>query len=255
MPQFFLAPGSAKEKTFKLEGPEAFHISKVLRYREGQTVELFDGKGGRWEGRITHLYPDGIVEGTLTATLQAARPGPAVHLNLYQGLMKASRWEWVLEKGTEIGIHSFVPIATARAVVVLHGEEHARAKSDRWSKIVLAASKQCRRAEIPEAKPAIPFLEALKECEGKGLTLFAWEKMGGSSAREALHGALASAREHKKPFQVNLFVGSEGGFTDEEVELAKFHGAHLFGMGANTLRGETAAIAAASLVLYELGVL
>ncbi|MBI4386317.1 MAG: 16S rRNA (uracil(1498)-N(3))-methyltransferase [Elusimicrobia bacterium] len=256
MPQFFLPPESRRDDAFRLEGPEAFHVSKVLRCREGETIELFDGKGGRYAGKITRLSQDGSVEGVLTATLETAKPARPARLNLYQGLMKASRWEWILEKGTELGVSSFIPVTTARTVVLLREAERIQAKGDRWRKIVLAAAKQCRRADLPAVQPSVALRDALKASEGEGLTLFAWEKMIGSSARETLRGFLSSEK-HRAPqtLIVNLFIGPEGGFSEEEVEMAKFHGAHLFALGSCTLRGETAAIASAALILYELGIL
>jgi len=253
MPQFFVRPERVKDKTFSLDGPEAYHVAKVLRRREGEEIELFDGRGGRYRGKIVSILPDGTVEGKIAETLSARSAGPTVRLDLYPALLKSSRWEWLLEKGTELGVSAFHPVTTQRTVVLLHEAERIRAKGDRWSKIVMSAAKQCGRAELPAVGEPKPLRDALAEAQKKGLVLFGWEGMSGSPAGAVLKQALTT--DGKRALTVSLFVGPEGGFTAEEVELAQSHDAILFGLGASTLRGETATIAAVSVLLYELGVL
>ena len=114
MPQFFVAPEDVQKKSFRLTGPEAFHVVKVLRYSNGQSLALFDGKGGRFEGVIETLNADGTVTGRLTATLKADDARKPVRLHLHLGLLKASHWDYALEKGTELGVASFVPVLTPR---------------------------------------------------------------------------------------------------------------------------------------------
>jgi 16S rRNA (uracil1498-N3)-methyltransferase len=256
MPQFFLPPKSFKDKSFLLEGPEAYHIVKVLRYREGEALEFFDGLGGRYKGKITHVHPDGGVEGAITEVMIKPHAAAQARLELYPALLKSSRWEWLLEKGPEIGIHSFQPVVTQRTVVLLHEAERVQTKNDRWNRIILAAAKQCGRAELPPVASPAPLRDALAQAQKKGLVLMGWEGMAGSAAGSVLKAAIAAERaKNRRPVTISLFIGPEGGFTAEEVELAESHNAVFFGLGASTLRGETAAIAAASVILYELGVM
>lgn len=252
MPQFLVSPEEIEGSRFLLQGPEAFHLTRVLRYKEGQTVEVFDGKGGRYSGLIERIRADGSVEGRITGTLHTPHAAVKVSLTLYLGLMKASRWEWALEKGAEVGVSRFVPVLTPRTVVQLR--EGGASKVERWRKILLAASKQCGRADLPEIRPAAHFRDAVQEAAGSGLTLLGWEKMPKKSTSPPLRELLAHAR-HKREAGVNLFIGPEGGFSEEEVELAEMEGARLFHLGSSTLRGETAAVVASALVLYELGAL
>jgi len=255
MPQFFVAPEDIQKKSFRLTGPEAFHVVKVLRYAKGQSLALFDGKGGRFEGVIEALNEDGTVTGQLTATLKADDARAQVRLHLYLGLLKASHWDYALEKGTELGVASFVPVLTPRTVVLLHEVDRVKSKHERWSRIVMAAAKQSGRADLPLVKEPVQFRDAIRACKDKGLVLLAWEGMKGSVAAETLRLALREADQKRgaDSLDVHLFIGPEGGFSEEEVEMAEAEDAVVFGMGPRVLRAETAAAAAITLVQYEFG--
>jgi 16S rRNA (uracil1498-N3)-methyltransferase len=252
MPQFFLPLDTpAEPETFHLQGPEAFHLVRVLRVQVGQTVTLFDGRGSRFEGLVETIHPDDTVSGKITKKVSGpSRGGAQVHL--YMGLLKSSHWDFVLEKGTELGAASFTPVTTPRTVVLLR-EERAKAKQDRWSRVIMAAAKQCQRGQLPELKAPAEFRDAIKACaDQKGsVTVLAWEGMAGSAAHEALGPVLRSG-VGTQPV-VNLFIGPEGGFSDNEVELARTLGAVVFGLGPRILRAETAAMAAMAAIQYELG--
>lgn len=257
MPQFFVAPEDIQKKAFRLTGPEAFHVTKVLRYAPGQSLALFDGKGGRFEGVIERIDADGSVSGKLTATLKADDARKPVKVHLYLGLLKASHWDYALEKATELGAASIVPLLTPRTVVLLHEVDRAKSKQERWGRVVMAAAKQCGRAELPPVREAVQFRDAIRACKDKGLSLMAWEGMKGTVAAERLRLALREADQRRgaDSLDVHLFVGPEGGFSEEEVELAEAEGATVFGMGPRILRAETAAAAALTLVQYEFGAL
>ena len=245
MPQFFVAPEDVRKQSFRLTGPEAFHVVKVLRY----------GKGGRFEGVIEAVHEDGSVTGPLTATLKSDDVRAAVRLHLHLGLLKASHWDYALEKGTELGVASFVPILTPRTVVLLHEVDRVKSKQERWSRVVMAAAKQCGRADLPVVREPVQFRDVIRACKDKGLVLMAWEGLKGSGAGETLRPALKEADANRSPngLDVFLFVGPEGGFSEEEVELAEAEGATVFSLGPRILRAETAAAAAVALVQYEFG--
>lgn len=256
MPQFFVAPEDVRKKEFRLTGPEAFHVAKVLRYGAGHALTLFDGRGGRFEGVIEAVGADGAVRGRLTAVLRPDDGRAPARLHLYLGLLRASRWSDVLEKGTELGAATFTPVLTPRTVVLLHEAQRVRAKRDRWARVVMAAAKQCGRAELPEVREPAQFRDAMRACREAGPILLAWEGKGATAA-ETLRPALREADRARGcgPLDVHLFVGPEGGFSEEEVELAETEGAVVFGLGRLTLRAGTAAATAAALVRYELGAL
>ena len=254
MPQFFLPLDTpADPKEFHLKGPEAFHLVRVLRARPGQTVSLFDGHGGRYEGVVDVVHDDGSVSGRITAAIR--KPSHALaRIHLYQGLLKGGHWDFVLEKGTELGVASFTPILTPRTVVLLR-EERVVAKQERWSRLIMAAAKQCQRAGLPEMRPAVEYRDAIRACAARSgeITALAWEGLCGSSARESLGAALQTSSAAGRGTDVNLFIGPEGGFSDDEVELARAAGVAVFGLGPRVLRAETAALAAVAAAQYELG--
>ncbi len=255
MPQFLVAPEDVSLSSFRLRASEAFHVVKVMRLGAGAELDLFDGKGGRFKGVIEAVHADGSVTGKVTETIKADDLRAPVNLNLYLGLLKASHWDYALEKGTELGVSSFTPLLTPRTVVLLHEVERTKAKAERWSRLIMAAAKQCGRADLPPVRDAVQFRDAIRELKDKGLVLLAWEGMKGATAGDILGPALrgAASINAPKPLEVNLFIGPEGGFSEEEVELARAEGAIAFGLGPRILRAETAAIAAAALVQYELG--
>lgn len=247
MPQFFLPLDSVQNETFHLSGPEAFHIVKVLRAKEGDKLSLFDGKGGKFEGVIEMIHPDGSISGRIVSTIEKVAQRQ-VELRLYQGLLKGSHWDYVLEKGTELGVTTFIPVTTPRTVVLLRDERIA-AKQERWERVVMAAAKQCQRGQLPTIDKPVEFRDAIRS--SKGVKLVAWEGLAGSGAKREIAAALEAAEPG--PLTVNVFVGPEGGFSDEEIELAQSVGATPFGLGPRILRAETAALAASAVVMYELG--
>lgn len=252
MPQFLVKPEDVAGDRFHLDGPEAFHVTRVLRRKVGDAVELFDGKGGRYTGVIKSISPDGAVDGDVTARGTAPRKNYPVRLNLHLSLLKASQWEWAIEKAAELGATAIIPTSTPRTVVQLR--ELTPAKRERWGKLLQAAAKQCGRADVPELKEPAHFRDAIIAAAKEGVSLLAWEKHAGASTYAGLREVLREARvKHPAGLTVNLFIGPEGGFSDEEVELAECEGAALFSLGPTTLRAETAAVAACTVVLYELG--
>lgn len=249
MPQFLVAPDDVAHGGFSLKGPEAFHVAKVMRLGAGAELDLFDGKGGRFVGVIDAVNADGSVVGKVIKTLKADDQ-KAVKVDLYLGLLKASHWDDALDKCVQLGVSSIVPLLTPRTVVLLHEVERAKSKAERWGRLVMAAAKQCGRADLPPVKEPVQFRDAVRALKDKGLILVAYEGMKGSGAAESIGPALRAA---KAGSTVSVFVGPEGGFSDEEVELARAEGAIVFGLGPRILRAEAAAAAAVSAVQYELG--
>lgn len=247
--RFFVAPGSVRARNVTL-GPEMSHrLGRVLRLKRGDHVVLADGGRHEYEVQLTAVSPHAIT-GVVVAEREAP-PEPAVALVLYQSLIRANRFDLVLEKGTEVGVSRFVPVVNARSQVQL--EEPSAARAERWQRLVVEAAEQCGRGRLPVVEAPQPFEEAVRQA--RGLRLLPWEgPVQGSSKGERLRGLGAHLRGlTERPQTVSLFIGPEGGFDPEEVRLARTEGLTLVTLGARILRSETAGIVASALVLDALG--
>lgn len=243
--QFLASALNKKDKTFAIEGDEAFHIARVLRKKQGDVLRLFDGRGEILWGKIAGLEARRVWGQLLEEPPQEARGQGRYpfELHLYQALPKGQKWDWVLEKGCEVGFDLFVPLMTSRVIARLSPVQ-LEAKEQRWKRILGAASKQCGRAKVPELKPVLKFEDAVASLRARQdvLTLFAWESELAPSPFKAL-AHLASP-----PPVISIIIGPEGGWSPEEVRLAQDAGFQMISLGPYVLRTETAPLVAASMV-------
>ena len=221
--------------------PISHQLRTVLRLERGSVITLLDGSGAAYPTRIESLDA-GEATGRVVAK-QAVRSEPGVVLTLYQCVLKRERFEWMLQKGTELGVSRFVPVISSRTVV--RPAARLLSKYDRWGAIVREAAEQSRRGRLPTIEGPLLWDEALEQ--GAGLRLLAWEEAGGDSA--GLYPRIAGARE------VSLLVGPEGGISQEEATAAAEQGWLPISLGPRVLRAETAAVAAATIVLHLAGAL
>jgi len=237
--RFFVTADALAGEKSRLTGSLARRLSRVLRLRPGERIVLFSGDG------VEHVILLERVAATQVAgRIVERRPGlpePAVAVTLYQALLKGERFEWVLEKGTELGVVRFVPVTSGRAVVRRQG---GGARAERWKRIVIEAAEQCGRAVVPQVEAPQSLDEAL--ASASGLLLLPYERERALGLRSALHAA-AELRE------VSVLVGPEGGFEADEVARAEADGAKIVSLGARILRSETAGIATVAALMYELG--
>ncbi len=172
-----------------------------------------------------------------------AQGEPAIPVHLYQALTSREKFEWILQKGTELGMAAITPVITTRSLV----REPDAGKQVRWQRILQEAAEQSGRGRIPVLTPAVSLADALKSaCAAGGLCLFPWEEAAGTS----LGQALAASGE---PAQISVFIGPEGGFTAGEAEAAVQAGAQVVTLGRRILRTETAALVSLALVMQSLG--
>jgi 16S rRNA (uracil1498-N3)-methyltransferase len=235
MSRFFIPPEQIHGERFVLSGSEARHAVRVLRKKAGDVIELFDGEDRSIQGRIESVTAEEIC-GVLMDQTVCSRRVP-VEVTLYQALLKGPRWDWLIEKACEVGVHRVVPILTARTIV-----QPTKAEArERWTRIALAAAKQCGRGDVMEVLAPCPFGKAVEEWSKGCLALIPWEKEPSRTIRKA-------CRDHGVS-PVSLSIGPEGGWDTSEVEKARNHGAVPVSLGATLLRSETAGLVAAALVL------
>lgn len=222
-----------------IDGPDAHHLLRVVRLAVGNTICLLDGQNTAYEATISLATKD-----TLTALIERSRTVVAapISLTLYQGLPKGDKWEWIIQKATELGVSRLVPLATGRSVVQWR-DDKAPAKLTRWRNIAREAAEQCERGTLPELEPPCA-IDRLTLPPGM-LALVMAERVAGPS--------LSAALPADPPPSLGLFIGPEGGWLPAERERLAALGAIAVSLGPRILRTETAALAAVALAMahYE----
>ena len=247
MHRFFLNPQSIQENRVVFPPQTARQMSRVLHVRLNERVIVLDNTGLEFVVRIETLEPDSA-QGVIEKQNQAAAE-PAVTVVLFPALCQREKFEWILQKCTEIGVSAFHPIRTARSLVTNPAE--VALKYDRWQRILQEAAEQSGRGRIPVLYPPLNYPEAILQAAGSySLNLFLWEGEKHSSLSDAVQAWKSSPAGIGSG--IGLWIGPEGGFTAEEVSAAVNAGAVPVTLGSRILRMETAAMVGAALVLHDL---
>lgn len=241
LPELSTAGAVAGEQAVELALPsgEVHHALHVLRLREGEEVEVFDGQGRQAVGRVARI---GRNEATVQVPLPvqlSQRPTPRVHLAF--ALPKGERLDWLLEKATELGVASLWPVVCERSTV--GREEASPAKRQRWLGHCISAAKQCGLDFLPELGEGRELEELLAQGP-RGLGL-----VGDLSPRARKMREVVTARVD----DLTLLVGPEGGLTDDELDRINRAGFASVRLGQTTLRVETAGVAMIAAVVAMIG--
>ncbi len=226
----------------------AHQVRDVLHLQAGERLLLLDNSGDEIVAEVATLNKSSVSVRPLER--RAGKSESPVRLILCQGLLKSARFEWILEKGTELGVSVFSPILCRRSMAGL--EDAGASKIQRWQRIIQEAAEQCGRSRLPQLLPIRPLMHALNDIPPGALALIPWEEERDLSLRDALKSFREGERGPSEPMTVVLFIGPEGGLMADEVRLAQRHGARSVSLGTRILRAETAALAAAANVMYEL---
>lgn len=246
MQRFFISHELIKENKVFFPSDLAHQLSRVLRLREGARVIVLDNSGMEYEVEL-HSFAKRSVQGTISER-RVVDSEPHTHLTLYVALLKGKKLDIVLQKGTELGVSRFVPFLSQRSIINSL-KKLSDAKMDRWESIIREAAEQSGRGCLPELSDPQFFEVALSETRTTpALSLIAWEKAGGKSLKQLLKPV-----DGVYPTRLNLFIGPEGGFEEQEILIAQAYDVLPITLGRRILRAETASIAAVSAILYELG--
>jgi 16S rRNA (uracil1498-N3)-methyltransferase len=217
---------------------EAVHAARVLRLRAGDPVEIFDGTGRAASAVVVETGKRRVAV-DVRREWTAHRPGPGIHLII--ALIKGERFDWMLQKATELGAASVRPVAAARSVVRLDGSEMAR-RSGKWRQVSVEAAKQCGHLVLPEIHAVMPPAAAFRAVPRGRLGIPALHP-GGSPL-----GAFLARGEGETSFA----IGPEGDWTPEEMEDAQACGFVPLDLGRHVLRSETAAVHVLSVAAHQL---
>jgi 16S rRNA (uracil1498-N3)-methyltransferase len=244
MNRFFVTSSSFRSENVVLPKDRAHQIRNVLRLGPGDPVILLDNQGYEYVVALEEVGREQI-----TGKVIERRPAsgePSAQVTLYQSLLARDKFEWVLQKCTEVGVTGFVPVVTSHTLV-RDPDSVGPTKLDRWKRIITEAAEQSCRGRVPELARAVTFEEMLSDFDTYERCLIAQALGDGVALRDALHLG------NNDPATVAVFIGPEGGFTEREVQLARAAGAVPVNLGRRILRTETAAVVATALVLYDLG--
>ena len=241
MPKFFVDECDIVGDLIKISGSDAKHLIKVLRKNVNDDIIVCDGCGFDYDTVITD-----IADSCVTLHIKHKYENECesdVRITLYQAIPKGDKMETVIQKCTELGAFGFVPFASER--IVVKGDKASFSKKrERWQKIADEAVKQCMRGRIPEVSPVLSFDEMLCEASKHQLCIMPYESCKTTRLKEALGSSFVD--------DIGVIIGSEGGFTEEEVKNAEGCGIIPVTLGKRILRTETAGAAVTACIMYHL---
>jgi 16S rRNA (uracil1498-N3)-methyltransferase len=238
MPHFYVNPRDIKRQSFFINGKQAHYVINVCRFNTNDEIMIFDGLGNSYKAQITSVNKNEIFGKIISSSYKV----PVFKVHIYTAIPKNRRFEWLIEKCTEIGVSEITPVNTKRSI----NTGFSKNKSERYKKISIAASSQCERNDVMRINHLLDFKNACKNATAnKGLiNILPWE-----NESQALLGKTLTSSSYNG---ANIFIGPEGGFENEEIEFAKSMGVHTITLGESILRVETAAIVASVLILNRI---
>lgn len=239
---FYVRPENIRGNSLLITGNEFTHLVRVLRKRVGDQVVTVDGCGNRYDVNIVSIAHDSAKAEIIKRFRLFGEP--LIEVTLAAAVIKGPRFDWLVEKATEIGVRCILPVLSQRCVV-----EPGELKRSRWQRIATAAMKQCGRTILPEILESMDVERVVKRFSSVPIKLMAEAGSKGSIRQIAL------SYRHKRgdyPSKALILVGPEGGFTSEEIEIACEYRFECVSLGQRRLRSETAAILGATLLLWEL---
>lgn len=242
MHKFFVTPNNIEGQKAIIQGDDVKHIYKVLRLDVGDEIIINNSQGQEYLGSIADINKSFVAVNLLEAVEKNAES--SIQIDLYQGLPKSSKMDYIVQKATEIGVNSVTPIITER--VVVKSELGEFKKTDRWKRIALEACKQCKRTIIPDVNAPIIFDDLIEKLKDYDLIVVPYEN-------KEDYGIKKMCESIKEVKSVAIIIGPEGGFEEEEIKLLEDIGAHIVTLGPRILRTETAGIVTAAVLQYELG--
>lgn len=245
MQRYFINEPFNGQTTAVISGTDFHHITRVMRMKQGDPLYVVFGSGEAGIGIIEGIH-DASVEIRIAQWEEKSKELP-VYVTIASGLPKGDKWEWIIQKGTELGASQFVPFIAARSVVKWE-EKKAPRKLERWKKIAKEAAEQSHRQKLPEISQPFSFKQLLALGDKFDHRAAAYEEAAKNGEKSGLAHMLSSAEPDSR---ILLVFGPEGGFEEEETEQLQAHGFDLVGLGPRILRTETAPLYALSAVSYH----
>jgi len=244
MARFYVSRSSITGDIITISGNDVSHIKNVLRLVPGEEIVVCDGHSTDYAAVIETIGKNAVISKIISIS-KNLNESPVV-INLFQGLPKSDKMDYIVQKCTELGVSRIFPVMTNRTVIKINSHGDEKKKLERWRRISLEASKQSSRGLVPVVEDLISFDNAIeKAMDISDLAILAYENEKKGKLKDLLKDSEAK--------NISVFIGPEGGFETDEVKAAEKLGIVPFKMGPRILRTETAGLAVLSAVMYELG--
>src|SRR5699024_2314376 len=247
MHRFFVEPDQVYNDHINILGQDIKHIKNVLRLKENDKIEI-TCEGINYYGEISSFEDDKVKVDIISKEEGVNEPN--IDIVLYQGLAKGNRMDYIIQKGTEVGIKEFYIVDTKRTIVKIKNKKKEESRINRLQSIGEEAAKQTKRDYIPKVNGILKFNDMIELLKNEKNILVPYENKEQLSIGQVLRDIKIRKDENKR---INLIIGSEGGFEDKEINDLKNIGGDIFTLGNRILRTETAGVVASTIILYDLG--
>ena len=251
MPKFFVRQDQIDNDKIVINGQDVKHIRNVLRAKVGEELEICNSETGEnFLCSISEFNEDKIwcnIEQKIQEETESN-----VKVTIFQGLPKADKMEYIIQKSVELGVYDITPVDMKRCVVKLD-EKNAKKKIERWQKISEVAAKQCGRNIIPQVNNVTNIKKLCENVESYDIVLVAYENEENNSLKNELNQIKNKILNNQsQEFKIGIVIGPEGGLEKQDVENLERSGAKIITLGKRILRTETVALNVLSIIMYEL---
>lgn len=248
MPKFFVKNDQIKDNKITVLGEDVKHISNVLRMKVGDIIQIGNSETAQNFNAKIEVFEKDKVECSIEEELKSESESD-VDLTIFQGIPKSDKMELIIQKSTELGVKSIVPVDMERCVSKINGKDEKK-KIERWQKISEVAAKQSGRDIIPKIEDVKKVKDICNLVNEYDLIIVPYEKAEGYSFKDAIEEQKQACKQFAK---IGIVIGPEGGFEQTEIDILRESGAKVVTLGKRILRTETVALAMSSVIMYELG--
>lgn len=240
---FYVEESQIDNNKIKITGSDVNHIKNVLRMDKGEYITICDGLGKDYYCSIDELHHDMIIAKILEINTTETELKNKIYL--FQGIPKKDKMELIIQKAVELGVHEIIPVAMKRCVAKIEDGKKEQKKLERWQAISTSAAKQSGRGIIPNVHHVLTFSQAIEKAKELECVLIPYEQAEGiASAHNLVKDACGKQ-------SIGIFIGPEGGFDDQEIQIAQNANFHPITLGKRILRTETAGLTMLSILMFE----
>ena len=249
MPKFFVKEEQIKDNEIIIIGQDVKHIKKVLRAKTGDELQICNSQNGEnFLCEIQDLENEDIICKIKEKIQEKVESN--IKVTIFQGLPKADKMEYIIQKSVELGVSNITPVEMKRCVVKLDGKDKIK-KIERWQKISEVAAKQCGRDIIPQINNVINIQNICNLISEYDILLVAYENEKENTLKEQIE-KLKKQNNSESKIKIGIVIGPEGGLEENDVNKLKENGAQIITLGKRILRTETVALNILSIIMYEL---